>query len=106
MNGEDALHAQPALINCFKHIAALRGRGSEGAHGDTHRAVDAYLPSSSPPCADDALGQTMTKNNARVAENALRAVQQDVFNGEHEGVETSFVVSTMLAAGFGHKEVP
>ena len=50
--------------------------------------------------------QTMTKNNARVAENALRAVQQDVFNGEHEGVETSYVVSTMLAAGFGHKEVP
>jgi len=50
--------------------------------------------------------QTMTKNNARVAENALRAVQQDVFNGEHEGVETSFVVSTMLAAGFGHKKVP
>ena len=48
----------------------------------------------------------MTKNNARVAENALRAVQQDVFNGEHEGVEKSLVVSTMLAAGFGHKEVP
>ena len=52
--------------------------------------------------------QTMTKNNARVAENALRAVQQDVdvINGKHEGVEKSLVVSTVLAAGFGHKEVP